>query len=479
MFLGLISGYVLEYANKIIIARVFGASDYGVICLALTFATIFVTFSLLGLHIGATRYVAIYAAKTKRSEIKRIVIQGLKVILPVSLLFSIVFFLGKEFIISHFIKKIRNTTVILPFILLIPIAATAEYFQSCLRGLKLAKYCVLSKEIIKKLTTLVTLLGTIFIWKRLIFVSLAYFVGFVGYMFSAGLWTRKNTFHSPRDYSNEFKVKELVTFSLPLVFSFILTQMSPQMSNVFLGYFREPKEVGFLSIALSLSSFISFPLSIVLFMFLPVMVEYWSKNEYNELRTTFGTICRWLFFISGFIFFFFVLYSEPIIVHTFGKKFQPAYKALIILSIGQFFNTMCGPIGALLLAIGESKKYFIGNLISIFVALMLYLVLIPKFGFLGAAYGTMGQIITLNFVWLYFVYKTIKMHPFNLKILLSIIVLISLLIIVAKTNFLNPIYIGLQIVILSVVYLAVMLTLHIFCRDDVIFFYDLLKIKTK
>ena len=114
-----------------------------------------------------------------------------------------------------------------------------------------------------------------------------------------------------------------------------------------------------------------------------------------------------------------------------------------------------------------------------FVTLMLYLVLIPKFGFLGAAYGTMGQIITLNFVWLYFVYKTIKMHPFNLKILLSIIVLISLLIIVVKTNFLKTIYIGLQIVILSVVYLAVMLTLHIFCRDDVIFFYDLLKIKTK
>ena len=473
MFLGLVSGYILEYANKIIIARVFGASDYGVICLALTFATIFVTFSLLGLHIGATRYIAIYAAKERKSEIKAIVIQGLKIILPISLLFSIVFFLGKGFIISHFIKKLPDTSVILPFILLIPIAAMAEYFQSCLRGLKLAKYSILSKEIIRKLIILVTLVSTIFIWKSLIFVSLAYLLGFVGYMLSAVLWTRKNTSCSSKDYSEEFKVKDLITFSLPLVFSFMLTQISPQISNVFLGYFREPKEVAFLSIALRLSSFVSFPLAIVLFMFLPIMSEYWSKNECDELKTTFKTICRWLFFISGFIFLIFILYSKPIIVYTFGKEFEPAHKALIILSIGQFFNAICGLNGALLLALGESKKYFIRGLISTIFTLALYPMVVPKFGFLGAAYVNMIDIVLLNLIGLIFVYKRVGAHPFNLNILFTLIIFSLVLPFLKNILYLDNLVS--QIFIATMIYFIVIIITGVFSKKDISFFYDLLK----
>ena len=311
VLLGTIMGYILEYANKIIIARFFGPSDYGVISLALTFSMLAISFSLLGLHTGAARFIAVYMAKNEISKVKSVITQGLKIILSTSLFFSICFFFGKEFIISYFIKKPGVEKVILPFILSIPIAVTAEYLYSCLRGLKLAKYAIFSKEVMRRLITLIVLLIGVFISKNLSFVALSYLIGFIGYMFITALFINKGISYNKYATQNNLdtiQIRELLSFSLPLVFSFILMQFGAQMNNIFLGYYRTSTEVGLFSAALSFSKIISLPLTIVLFMFLPVMSEYWRKNQIVEMEKVFKIICRWLFVVSGLIFVIFVFF---------------------------------------------------------------------------------------------------------------------------------------------------------------------------
>lgn len=471
--LGLFLGYILEYINRIIIGRLFGTSDYGLISLSLAVAIVCASISLLGFQSGAARYIAIFSEDDQKSKAGLIVTTGLKIIIPVGILLIIILILGKKVLISYLIKESSLFPIVVPFIVMIPIIGVAEFFYSCLRGLKLAKYSIFSKEIIRRLPVLIILCSMlIFIPKKLIIVSYAYLIGFIVYMLVSGLWVRKNVSFDNKNYKHDFKVKEFILFSLPLLFSFMLKRFGSEISNIVVGFFRDTEEVGYLSAALPFARLIIFPLTAVLFMFLPVMSEYWHKKKDRELRIVFMTVCNWLFCASGLVFLLFILYSEPIIVKSFGENFRPAHQALIILSIGQFFNAICGPTGALLLAAGESKKYFIGDFISIFISFILYLIIVPKFGFLGAAYVNMAHLILINVFYLIFVYKISRLFPFNKKILYALFLL--LLVILFFKNFTSGISLIFQIVLTIVIYFAIIILTGVLRKDSVVFFYNFL-----
>jgi len=412
VFLGILLGRILEYVNKIIIARHYGVVGYGVVSLGLSLAVICASLSLLGFQTGITRSVAIYSNKHKNAG--GIIVAGLKIVLPAGAFLLAALFLARGLIINNIFKNTSAAPVAITFILAVPVIAVAEYFYSCLRGLKRAKLAVLSKDVARRLAVLVCLIIlVIFGVRNLVFVSCAYFFGFAVYMCIAGTGVKRGMPAGGNVSPSDFRVKDLVLFSLPLLFSYILRTFGGQISNIIVGFFKSTKEVGLLSAAFPLASLTGFPLTVTLFMFLPVMSECWHKEKHDELRLIFKTMCNWLFCTSSFIFLILVLCSHPIIIMSFGKEFEAAYKALIVLSGGYLFNTICGPTGSLLLAAGRSRNYFIGDLVSIIFALVFYVTFVPKFGFLGAAYVFTLQMVVLNLIRLMFVYKILQLSPFN------------------------------------------------------------------
>ena len=476
--LGLFLGYILEYINRIIIGRLFGASDYGLISLSLALAIVCASLSLLGFQSGAARYIAIFSGDDQKPKAGLIVTKGLRIIIPISILLTIGLILGRKLLISYLIKDPPLFPVVVPFIVMIPIIGVAEFFYSCLRGLKLAKTSIFSKEILRRLTVLIILLSMlIFVPQKLIFVSYAYLIGFIVYLLVSGLGVVKNVSFEQKSYTDGFKFREFILFSLPLLFSFILKRFGSEISNIVVGFFRNTEEVGYLSAAIPFAHLIIFPLTALLFMFLPVMSEYWHKKKHEELRHIFKTVCNWLFCVSGLLFLFFVLFSEPIIVKSFGENFQPAHKALIVLSFGQFFNAICGPTGALLLAAGESKKYFLGDFISISASFILYLIFVPRFGFLGAAYINTAHMILLNLFYLIFVYKVSRLSPFRKNMLIALALLI--LTIVFFMNFTSGMGLALKIVLAVVIYFAIIILTGVLGKDTIVFFFSLLNQKIK
>jgi len=473
MFLGISLGHIFQYGNRIIIGRFFGVSDYGLISLSLSITIICSSLSLLGFQFGAARYIAIHENKQKGEGIVSIVINGLKIVLPISVLVVIILLLNKKFLISYIVKEESNFPVLLPFILLIPIIVTAEYFHSCLRGLKKAKFAVISKRVVQRIIVLLILIFLfIFKFKHLLLVSIAYVAGYMGYMLVSGLWLKKSVSFNKKN-AVQFDIKEFLLFSLPLMFSFVLKGIGDQVSNVFVGFFKDTKEVGLLGAALSFSRLIVFPLTAVLFIFFPVASEYWHKKRHNELKIVFNTICNWLFVVSGFVFFVFLIFSEEIIVISFGIDFRPAHKALIILSIGQLFYAICGPTATLLLAAGASKKHFIGDFLSLSISVILYFLVVPTYGFLGAAYVNMAYFFVLIIIYLFFAYKITGLLPFNKNIISGLFMLIGAVFI------LNYIFsqteLVLRIVITLFVYPCIIFVAGLIKKDSFILLYNLLK----
>jgi O-antigen/teichoic acid export membrane protein len=303
-------------------------------------------------------------------------------------------------------------------------------------------------------------------------VAFAYLMGFVSYTAFTLFWLRKGLrgedTTTMSGNSGNFEARELVLFSLPLLFAFILSHIGIELHTILLGYFKNTTQVGLYSAALPFSQFISVPLTIVLFMFLPVASQHWYGRNIEELQSVFKFVCRWIFIVSCPIFLSLTLFSREIITVTFGSSFSPAHKALIILSIGHFFNALCGPTGALLLATGESKKYLLGDLIGVGGALFLCLYyLIPKMGVIGAAYAGMGQLLIVNIIRVIFIYQKTEIIPFNFRLFAGILLTVGIVVVLKDVMYINN-FVAKMVVFLGLYSIAIAAT-KTFRREDISF----------
>ncbi|MFV9678133.1 MAG: oligosaccharide flippase family protein, partial [Methanosarcinales archaeon] len=100
-FAGAMFGTVVGYLSRMVIARLLGPDDYGLISLGFAAMMIATTLSLMGFNSGMQRYIAYYRGKDDEARIKGTVISALKVTVPMSLLFMILFFFGAGWISIH------------------------------------------------------------------------------------------------------------------------------------------------------------------------------------------------------------------------------------------------------------------------------------------------------------------------------------------------------------------------------------------
>ncbi len=89
----------------------------------------------------------------------------------------------------------------------------------------------------------------------------------------------------------------------------------------------------------------------------------------------------------------------------FGKEFISGFRALMIMSFGQFVNAFCGSVGYLLTMTGNQNTFKNIFLLSAILNLILCFLLIPVFGFDGAAMSFSVSMIFWNVVSLLIVKK--------------------------------------------------------------------------
>jgi len=83
-------------------------------------------------------------------------------------------------------------------------------------------------------------------------------------------------------------------------------------------------------------------------------------------------------------------------VLVYGKNYESAAPILALLSLGYYFSTALGFNGLTIRVFGKVRFILIINILAIIVNLGINLLLIPRYGALGAAYGTCGTMIIHN-----------------------------------------------------------------------------------
>ena len=207
--------------------------------------------------------------------------------------------------------------------------------------------------------------------------------------------------------------RDLLVFSAPIV---VTTTMNVTLQNIdvfMLGYFSSTGDVGIYTVVYPLASLLTTMLMAFGFVFMPTISELDVDGNVAEMRRTYGLISKWTFLTTLPLFLIIASFPVLIVRNTFGPEFTAGSVALSILAIGFFAQGAVGPCGDTLTAIGKTRLVMFDNMSVGAVNVVLNLVLIPRYSYVGAAAATTAGFVLMNGLYVTQLYREIGAHPFR------------------------------------------------------------------
>ena len=177
---------------------------------------------------------------------------------------------------------------------------------------------------------------------------------------------------------------------------------------VMIGTLVGSKETGLYNVASQLSGLLVFTLVAVNSILASQASALYAKKSLKELQRVVSLGITFVFLSTLPIAMVYLLWGTNIL-RLFGQDFDASYNILIVLTLGQLVNALCGPVSLLLNMTGHQNYAAKTLVLSATVNIVLNAILIPIYGAMGAAIATAFATALWNLVMVYFVWKKIRL----------------------------------------------------------------------
>lgn len=243
------------------------------------------------------------------------------------------------------------------------------------------------------------------------------------------------------------KIIELIQFGLFVIVGGASAMLVSRLDMVMIGKFMGLKHVAFYSVAFYVGNAIRVPGRAVVAISAPIVSKAWKNNDLKLIKDIYYKSSINQLIIGG-IFFVCVWLSVDDIFSLLPEKFSGGRLVVFFIGLSQLFNVAMGVNGAIIL---NSKYYrfdLYANLFLLAVTFLSNYLFIPDssplkelgiVGINGAAFATALSIFLFNFIKFVFIYVKVKLHPFDIKTLYSILLLLFVYYVVDSLSLdLNP-----------------------------------------
>ncbi|MBZ5597244.1 MAG: flippase [Acidobacteriia bacterium] len=385
---GKIAGRGIRLLGDIAMARLLGPLGFGLYAIGWTISRIVTLITPLGLNIGVIRYGARYWKKDA-ARLKGVVLQSLALSFAAGAVFTAVFYFGAPWIGSRLFDKPESTPIIRWFALAFPFMTCVTVAAAATRISHRMKFGTITEDMSQPITDLMMFVTFYLIGWRLGGAVLACLLSFV-IATVLGLQYVHRLF---RDVVNPrvkaiYPGKELLAFSLPASLTGVFGVLLIWVDRLFVGFFRPAAEVGIYSAASQLSVTFSIILGGFAAIFSPMAADLYHHGELGRLEELYRISTKWGLYLSLPPFLVTCFAPKLIMGVLFGKAYVAGWPVLLILTFAQVINAGTGPVGYLLVMAGYQKRMFQISGSMFVVAVVLGLVLIPRYGMTGAAVAT-------------------------------------------------------------------------------------------
>lgn len=418
-FSGAIGRTIIVYTYTILLARMLPVNELGYYWMLFTIITIASLISTLGLELGVVRYISLFLGEGKPGQARSTLNAALWLGIPVSIIVAgALFFLAPVLSEQLFDGNPVATSGTRIFVLAVPLWVMSLLFCASTQGFHIMKYQVYSKDFGEQLSRLIISAAVLAMGAGLIGVVWANVTGFFVSAVMSGLFALLvfKRAGANKGIITESPARRLYKYSYPLALSNVIRTVHRWIDMLLLGYIATSVDVGYYGSAIRVGTFSIAILMAFNMVFSPVISDLHNRNKTEELHSLLKVITRWVFVINYPIFLVLVIFARPV-MGLFGEDFKIASTALIILAIGQFFNSLTGPVGQMVLMSGHSRVVFVNTSVSLLTNIGLCIALIPAYGIIGAAVANLTSLCLVNVMRAAEVWIFLRMNAYDFSFL--------------------------------------------------------------
>jgi O-antigen/teichoic acid export membrane protein len=191
-------------------------------------------------------------------------------------------------------------------------------------------------------------------------------------------------------------VKEIVTFSIPLLTSDLVAILMHSTDTLILGYYHSTVQVAQYRVILPAAHFNKMAMDSFALLYMPLTARLFAQANNKGINELYWKTAIWISIISFPIFLVTFSIAKPLTVTLYGQAYQASWVFLTLLAFAYYFNASLGFNGLTLKVVGK-LRYIVG--LNIFVAILNVIgnfIFIPRYGAMGAAMTTAGSMIVHN-----------------------------------------------------------------------------------
>ena len=208
---------------------------------------------------------------------------------------------------------------------------------------------------------------------------------------------------------------KLLKIAAPFALAGIFFKLNGSVDTVMLKTIVGDRFVGWYNVAFKMTMALTVIPGAFATAFFPAM-SYFFKHDKTKLKDIFEKSMVYLTILSLPIGIGVIIIAPELIISIYTDAFEASIIALQIFMVGIFFIFINYPIGNFLNAVNRQTINTINMGIALLLNIVLNIILIPKFTYIGAAIAAVSSSIFLVFLGLPWVYKIIK---FNISFLLG------------------------------------------------------------
>lgn len=145
-----------------------------------------------------------------------------------------------------------------------------------------------------------------------------------------------------------------------------------------------------------------------------VMAESLELNDHARLRYNLHLATRWVVSVAGALAGAVIVLRRELLGGLYGPAYVAGSAAVVLLAISHFMNAALGLVGWVLVASGRSRPTLLNNTLGAAFNVAASLLLIPRYGFVGAAGAALGTTLVVQGAALVQVALFERVSPFSL-----------------------------------------------------------------
>jgi O-antigen/teichoic acid export membrane protein len=390
-----------EFGLQLFFVHYLAKSDYGALAYALSIVLLLRAVALFELPVTLARFLPIYREERREGALLGSVLMSVGIVTGLGVLIAVTLDAGLLLLDLEPTDNQDALIVLSILVLVVPLEALDILLTSLFATFASPRAIFIRQAIVGPGLKLGLAAAVVVSEAGLVSIAVGYAaidlicLAIYGALFA--LLLRRQAALSPvRRNQLAFPVRTTLGFAAPLLASTLVWILMESSDAILLGYFHSTDAVAaFRAVLLvaALNQGVTFTFALL---YTPMLARLYAREAWGEMRDFYWRATLWVTVLSFAVFLLTFSFASATTSGVVGERYADSAPIMAVLALGYFFHCSLGFNGLTLRVFGKLRYTVSVDVAAAVANVLINLLLIPRWGAVGAAVGTSSTMVLHN-----------------------------------------------------------------------------------